>query len=206
MSKYVSDGAGLHGRFDTRIALRPTIARTPRVFVKPSVGSAHLSQSFQARGKAASAQWRTFTAAEAASWTEYARLNGFSSPYASYAPLATKLIQMNPDAVVPRTPPTSDFQGDVLSYKLEPTTEGVQVISNQPNDTDVTTEILIQRIGRIHCQANPRRYVSRKFSDFASLSTELSLRPGAWAIAIRYVNTRTGQVVPLQEIGKIAIS
>lgn len=206
MSKFVSDGVGLHGRFDTRIALRPTISRTPRVFVKPSVGTAHLSQSFQARGKAASAHWRSFSSEEAAAWTEYARLNGFSSPYASYAPLATKLIQIDPEAMVPRTPPATEFHGDNLEFALEPTVEGLQIVTSRANDPDIITEILIQRIGRIHCQPNPRRYVSRKFSDFSELNTELALRPGAWAIAIRYVHRFTGQVVPLQEVGKIAIS
>ena len=139
--------------------------------------------------------------------------------------LGAKYLQLHGGYECPTEPPTSEFLGDgiVIVAQASPlakagdATEGESLrlagtqaravpgalfLASGPNADGVVTELLAQRLGAAWHQPRPNDYRTQAFVAFTSEGREAfaPLRPGAWALAVRFVRADTGQMsrlVPL---------
>jgi hypothetical protein len=207
MAKVIADGFGikLHGKAgnvvfaQTRFGLvvRPrTVPRNPRT-------PAQLAS--RDRLTRASAAYRALTDAQLAAWSAYARTLSRTSPAGGppYVPaaqnvfvgLAAKFLQVNPGESIPLDPPAAPFLGDGITVTASAVSGGVEFAASGPNAVGVVTELLIQPLARAARAPKERGYRPQAFVAFApgSLSYTVSVTPGAYAPAIRFVRAATGQ-------------
>jgi len=153
--------------------------------------------------------YRSLTPAQLAAWQAYAQtvthvneVEGNSyHPAANsvFAGLAVKFLQMNPTGAVPTTPPASAFIGDSITVTAASPSAGTVVFTASGSNTlGVTTELLLQPLKSPARTPNPKDYRTKAFQAFASVTTKsLTVPPGTYAAAYRFVKTATGQVTPL---------
>jgi len=164
----------------------------------------------------ASGGFRAMTLEQAAAWRAYAvalngdlpqsRRSGGISAQQAFNALATKLLQIDPEAEIPLTPPSDPFGGDALAFTLASVSGGVQVSADRPNAPGVVTELMQQRLPSVHCRTYLQRYRTGTFTGFdAGLSVVLPVASGVWAVAARFVRASTGQVVAPMELGMVVV-
>lgn len=164
----------------------------------------------------AAAAFRGMTLQQAAAWRAYAeslngdkpqsRKGGGISAQQAFNALTTKLLQIDPEAEIPLTPPSDPFGGDALTFTLASAPGGVQVTADRPNTPGVVTELLLQRLPSVHCRTYLQRYRTALFTRFdAGLSVLLPCSPGVWAVGVRFVRASTGQMVAPLELGVVVV-
>ncbi len=156
--------------------------------------------------------YEALTPAQAQTWEDYGQTITKTQPItgetynptgiAIYVALVSKLLQVTPTAALPTAPPTSDFVGDRLTITVTPSAGRLTFSASSPNSLGTRTELLVQRLRSRNRTPQAKKYLSRGFATFAtgSLSAEVTVTPGVYACAIRYVNANTGQqteIVPL---------
>jgi hypothetical protein len=164
----------------------------------------------------AGAAWSALTVEQAQAWRDYAESVFRSSDVTGrrytgnalteFVALATKFMQANPGGTVPVTPPTSSYIGDSVVVGTSAIETGVRWSASGPNDSETVTELLVQKM------PSPRRkptkqYTSAAFVQFAagSLSFDLPLDPGSYALAYRFVRLATGQSTLLIPCGIVIV-
>lgn len=166
---------------------------------------ARASAAFRAMTLDQAAAWRAYAAALNGDLPQSSRAGGISAQQAFNA-LTTKLLQIDPEADIPLTPPSDPFGGDALTFTLAPAPGGVQVTADRPNAPGVVTELMLQRLPSVHCRTYLQRYRTARFTAFDSgLSVVLPCGPGVWAVAARFVRASTGQTVATMEIGVVEV-
>ena len=180
---------------------------------KPST-PAQLAQ--QARLKKASTAFAGLTAPQNAAWQTYAQTRFVKSKsgadvhpsaYSAFVGLYTKLLQVNPAGTPPSTPPATEFAGDTVTVTIAGASGRINFTGNKANATNVVTELLIQPLRNIYRKPTGN-YPSKAFFPFASggLTTSLLLPAGAYAVAIRFVNSATGQETDKILLGSVSVS
>lgn len=166
----------------------------------------------------ANAAWRSLTPAQVAAWqvyclglTEDNPATGLPlTPQAPHVFLgyATKLLQMNPAAQVPLDPPSTPFYGDSVQVGVSAVPGGLRVTALTPNAPGVTTEILVQKLRQVNNRPQAKSYKTSAFKAFAvgSMSVDLPLGPGAYAVAIRFVDTATGRKTPVYPVTQVVVA
>ena len=165
----------------------------------------------QTRMKKAAAAYGVLTAAQNAAWQTYAQnhlvksKNGEDvapSAYAAFAGLYTKFIQINPNGTFPAAPPSLPFGGDSVVMTATGVDGVITFTASKANTAGVTTELLIQPLRNIFRKPTAN-YVSKGFFTFVTgtLTKTLTVTPGAYSVAIRFVNSATGQ-----EVGKVVLA
>lgn len=156
-------------------------------------------------GKAART-FATLTPVQAQAWNDYGQtitehnpLNGKAYHPAGidiFVALATKFLQASPAGAIPIVPPSTPFTGD--SVLITPSSPGAGTITftaNQQNAAGVTTELLIQKLPGRNRVPNPNGYKNAAFKAYTSgsLTQNVSVTAGNYALAYRFVKTATGQ-------------
>lgn len=153
------------------------------------------------------------TSVQVLAWTNYANSITKKNPISghSYHPtainefvaLAAKFLQVNPTGTIPLAPPTAAFAGDNILVTATPVANAIKFTASAANAKDVTTELLVQPLASKNRVPGKDAYRSKGFFAFAagSLTTNVSLPPGNYAVAIRFVDSVTGQEEEITPIG-----
>lgn len=159
-----------------------------------------------------------FTQAQEDAWNSYAKATQRNdeatqqkkslSGIDAYVRLATKYMQANNGGTPPPSPPTTPFAGDTISITAAWSSGTVTFTASGANASGVKTELLLQPLaGRLR---NPSKsaYRSKAFVAFATPGQEfdVSVPPGWYAAAYRFVKTSTGQTSNLVPIGVDLVS
>lgn len=165
------------------------------------------------RMKTANEAWNLVDAAQFKAWKKYADTIKLTHPKtkAVYHPTAKnafvsnalKLLQIDPQANVPLNPPAVSFGGDSIRVSVCEATKDffgygpsstLTFCASGPNKPNTATEILVQKLK--NCRRTPtKQYRSMGFVQFVEddLSHDLTLEPGLYSCAYRFVNCATGQ-------------
>lgn len=209
LSALVEDARGKDGNLVIRKGRSGPIA-TPRVTPRnpKSVGQLKSrgamdksSKTFAGMTSAQVAAWNAFGATQ----VRHDAVSGKSytaTGIAAFNELATKFLQATPGGTVPLTPPTTAFAGDNVTFTATPGTGQVTITASAANATGVKTEILAQQLKGKNRKPYAKAYVSKAYFTFAGtgLTTTITLPPGYWSVATRFVLSATGQateIVPL---------
>ncbi|MCW5936202.1 MAG: hypothetical protein KIT11_02710 [Fimbriimonadaceae bacterium] len=202
------------GRVQVRQKVTPRNPRTP------------LQEAARERLTRAARLFRTLNPEEALSWHAYARreaeqLTANGQPadpraQSAFVRLATKILQVDPEATPPRTPPAASFLGDALVVTAAPLPlaplgergqggEGVRFTASAPNAPGVVTELLLQPLRTSLSRPDPGKYRTQTFATFTQgvLSRDVTAPQGWHAPAYRFVFPATGQassLVPLPPV------
>lgn len=155
--------------------------------------------------------WRGMTLAQSDAWREYAlRISppGIARPLSAqlvFSRLSIRLLQIDPNALLPLTPPMSPFPGDAVLVTVAPTGGGIVFTPDRANAPGVVTELLVQRLNSIHCNAYAKKFRSKGFVAFGGAQF-VELPTGAYACAVRFARGADGQSTSLMELGKVAVA
>ena len=177
----------------------------------------------QERMRRASRAFGGLTREEASAWDRYAATLAAPDPDSGVvaAPsgqqahngLATRLLQMDPQAALPRLPPVGAFPGDGVRVSFssppypplqhEPLGEGeIRLVADVPNRPGVVTELLAQPLASAVRRTYLRRYRTAAFVAFAPGAMARDLpKGGPTAYAYRFVEAATGRTTATIEIG-----
>lgn len=178
--------------------VRPRVsARNPQTPAQQAVRTA-LSKS--------AAAYKNLTSAQVAAWTAYANSitkhdprtskTYHPSPIAAFTSLASKFLQVAPTGTIPLTPPATAFAGDSITLTAVGASGKVNFTASAANAAGVTTELLLQPLKSQNRKAQPKGYRSKGFQVFATATpppVAVSVAPGWYVPAYRFVNTATGQ-------------
>lgn len=176
------------------------------------------------RMQVVNALWSDLTREECAAWRAYAvtlasrnpQTGGLRIPKAHglLCGLGTKYLQIHGGTEVPRRPPKGRFMGDVLTVTVEPDGDLIPTTLEDPrhrltfaadgtNREGVLTELLGQMLTGPNNLPKRKSYVSLGFVAFeAGTPVELPVSLGGWyACAARFVETSSGRMTDLVEIG-----
>lgn len=166
----------------------------------------------RARLTEATRLFKTFTQSQEDQWSQFAETLSSVDPVTgktttptainAFVKLATKWRMVNPTGSLPTVPPQTPYSGDSLSWTVLASTGKITFTGSGPNSSKTTTEFLVQRLASRVRNPQKKGYRSKGFKTLTagSLSFDLDVTPGWYAVAIRYVNTDTGQetnVIPL---------
>jgi len=150
-------------------------------------------------------------------WVDYARhvaqmrgnreSNYDVKPVNIFISLSAKVLQVNPDATIPTTPPTFDFTGDGISVRVSLGSGGILFTASGANAQDVVTELLVQPLRTRRTSARPRGFRSQAFVAFSlgRLSHLVALEPGYYACAARFVHAPSGQCSSLMQLSTVTV-
>ena len=129
--------------------------------------------------------------------------------------LGAKYLQVHGGRAVPTEPPTERFSGDGIVVRAEaapippggdPWEDGAVVFSaSGPNSQGAVTELLLQRLPARHRKPSEKEYRTQTFVAFAGEAAKVKASPGAWACAVRFVRSATGQASGLVPIGIVEV-
>ncbi len=158
----------------------------------------------------ASQVYKSLTAAQVDAWQAYAQTVTHVNPVTGepYHPaanslfvgLAVKYLQVTPTGTVPVNPPASAFIGETITLTASSEASGVVTFTaSGPNSLGVTTELLLQPLASANRTPNGRDYRTKAFQTFsnAGLTKNVTVPPGYYAAAYRFVKIATGQATPL---------
>jgi len=152
--------------------------------------------------------FKTMTATQAAAWNAYGATITRHNPVtgdtftlsgiSAFVELTTKLLQLNPTATIPMSPPSSEFAGDTITLTATAGTGQVTFTASGANAAGVTTEVLLQKLASLNRKPNPDGYVHAGWKAFgSSLDLVVSVPAGYYAAGYRFVKTATGQATSL---------
>jgi hypothetical protein len=188
------------------------VKRKPRYRypVQPSL------REVQARMKEAMAVWSTLTWEQVEEWNAYARgLERVDSiTGAEYSPsginafmgLSTKFLQVNPEEPIPLAPPTWEMQWDHPMVSATGGTGVVQYTASGPTPEGIVAELLAQPL--LNQRRSPTKfYKSQAFVSFTDEhpSAQVTLAPGWYALAVRFVEVSTGRATLLTPMGRVEV-
>ena len=184
-----------------------------------------------ARLRAAAAVWNGLDFQQAGVWEDYAQtvtlhnhLTGHPyhpSGYNAFLALATKVLQLDPLATVPTSPPTGEFIGDAVTLSLgtgsasmlgdkgpacKALNGSLEIVASAPNTSGTTTELLLEKLPNERRKASGR-LVSAGFHQFAAghLQCSRDLEAGWYVAGYRFVETATGRQTLAQVIGRVQV-
>lgn len=207
--------AGVSGKAGNVVFVNTAKGMYIRPRVRPRDPQTPAQQASRDRMAKAARAWSDLPEEAFAAWTRYAKsLQSFNrttgrlvAPRAMnlFSACYGKLLQIDPEAAPPLTPPSRTFTGDGLSLSLALSEGAVVVGSSTPNCPNVTTELLLQPLPGRNCRTYAAQYRSAAFHTFTaeSPSIAVSAKAGWIAVAVRFVDTLTGQVSALVELGKV---
>lgn len=156
--------------------------------------------------------FKTLTQAQFDQWKTYAQAHPRTDPVtgqtyvlapsAIYNGLAAKLLQMNPNATIPATPPVSPFGGDGVTFQATASAGKITFTASRANTLGVTTEILLQPLKSPFRTPSSSAYRTKDFNVFGPVLTlDVTVPPGYYAAAYRFVRIATGQASEIIPIG-----
>ena len=162
--------------------------------------------------------YKTLTPAQKATWKTYAgtltqvsKRSGKSfmpKGFNLFTGLSTRYLLINPGGTVPLTAPTGSFAGDTVTVTTAAAAGKITFTANKGNAESVKTELLLQRLVSAGREPSPGQYRTQQYIAFAagSLSASITLTPGTYAPAYRFVNSRTGQEEKIVTLPIVTVS
>jgi hypothetical protein len=185
------------------------IPRNPQTPAQIAVRTA-LKKSAQA--------FETFNAAQEAEWERYAQREAerddvtgkVTNPTAinAFVGLAAKFLQVTPNGTIPLTPPATDYNGDSVTVTATAGTGKVTFTASGPNTAGTRTELLLQPLASRNRNPQKKGYRTKAFVSFVpgTLSFDVTVPPGWYAAAYRFVNVATGQDTRLVEVPVVQVA
>ena len=202
-------GSAAFSRRNGGIVLRPrTLPRNPRTHAQTAVRN-HIAKAVIA--------YRALTPVQAAAWKAYAQTqfridarDGTArnpTAYAAFVGLAAKFLQINPSGAIPVNPPAFGFVGDLITVTAAGGTGQITFTPSAFNSVNVKTEVLLQPLRFGHQSPNPRGYRTQSFAAFTlgTPTVTLSVAPGWYAPAYRFVHVLTGQETQMKLLGVVQV-
>jgi hypothetical protein len=189
-----------------------------RVCVTPRNPQTAAQRASRNRLTDANRAFKTLNADEYAQWRKYAQdidadvnpscLLSAPNVHNVYVGLALKLLQINPSATLPRTPPTFRFMGDGIKVSATGGVGKVMFTATGSNTPEVLTELLLQRVTFAFATPMLQHYRHQAFYPFPDnpLSYDVTILKGYYATAIRFVHAPTGQVSALAQLGVVTVT
>lgn len=167
----------------------------------------------------ASRLWQTLTPNQRTLWTEFAskrrtrdpitlRLRTQQGPEALLG-LSAKILQIDPTATVPLVPPTAPNPRQTVTIEVTSSPGRISFEATGTNTPNVVTEVFVQRLANSARRPRKGAYASAGFVAFSGTTTkfDVTVLPGAWACAARFVNSATGEEIgPLKELGMVSVA
>ncbi|MBX3112698.1 MAG: hypothetical protein KF857_11895 [Fimbriimonadaceae bacterium] len=160
----------------------------------------------------AAQNYRNLTPAQVDEWQAYAQTVVKTNPVdgrvyhptanTAFMALAAKFLQVSPNGTVPLDPPAGAFLGDSVTVTATSSAAvTVTFASSGPNAAGVTTELLLQSLKSPNRTPNAKGYRTKAFHVFTNTGLKnVTVPPGHYAAAYRFVKTATGQASPLQTL------
>jgi hypothetical protein len=210
---------GLRGRMGGQVYSKSGVDTIVREFVPPNNPGTKSQETVRGNLSRATKQWKTLTEAQRGQWGTYAEflhsrevrrtrqvsLTGFQA----YVALTSKFYQVNPAGTAPVAPPAVPFDGDSVTVTVAPGAGKVTLTANKANATGVQTEVLVQRLRASYRKPANNAYKHRAFVQFTSgagLTQEVTLGPGAYALAIRFVKSSTGEATEMTKLNSEVVT
>lgn len=126
----------------------------------------------------------------------------------AFTELTAKYLQINPTGSIPLGPPATPFTGDVITVTATAGTGKITFTASAANAANVRTELLVQPLKSRNRTPTAKGYRTRGFIAFAvgSLSADVTVNPGFYAVAYRFVNVNTGQEVALVPLPLLTVA
>lgn len=170
----------------------------------------------RARLRKVGAAFRALTPAQHLAWSTYAltvttHTKGGKavspSTYNAFVAVSSKFSQVNPTLPLPTLPPPAAFEGDTLIVYSRAEETDIFLVSTSGNTPNVITELMLQPLANEFRKPQKRDYVSRAFGAFQAGGSEIGVTvvPGAYAVAYRFVNNATGQEAEIVPVGTVVI-
>ncbi len=209
-SMAIEQMAGKDGKVVARRSKFGTVFTPYVIPTNPNTNAQETIRGFFGRSARA---FRALTPEQVAQWKAYAETLEFRDPVTgklynpedinAFMQLAIKFLQVQPGGTIPVTPPANPFLGDTITLTASSTPGRVVYSASGPNALGVRTELLLQRLRGRNWNPQPGNYRTRGFVNFTggSLSSEVTVTPGWYAAAYRFVSLATGQATDLVPIG-----
>ncbi len=161
--------------------------------------------------------WDALSAEQAAAWRAYAGTLATRNPqtamvvapkaYNVFVRLGTKFLQMNGGTLVPMTPPSGVFLGDIVRVSVVGLSGQIRFTADRANAAGMVTELLIQRLSGPNNAPKPDGYRSAGFVSFVagSLSSNVAASPGAYSCAERFVEGSSGRMGESVVVGTVMV-
>ncbi|MBX7136058.1 MAG: hypothetical protein K1X67_25595 [Fimbriimonadaceae bacterium] len=207
----------LHGRAGNTVFVRSAGGVVVREHVIPRDPQTELQMAARLRLMRAGIAWNELEPEQAERWRDYALRIGVREPGTGavrarraqnvFCGLACKLLQAVPNATIPLDPPDAPFFGDAISISVQPAPSALDFDASAPNQPTVLTELLVQPLRHGAMRPKAAAYRSKAFVTYApgSLRYTLSLSPGWYAAAYRFVQRHTGEESPLVPLGVVRV-
>ena len=207
----------LSGKLGNAVFVRTAHGTVLRERPDGSSGKSPLQLASEARIARASRAFRELTREEGKAWSTFGQTVAEAHPRTgrvvalsgqqAFNRLATKLLQIDPQAVLPHAPPTAPFFGDGLRVTVEALSNGIAFASDAANRNGVLTELLLQPLASQHRRTYLQRYRSQAFIHFSGSSLQVAVPcgPGWYAIAVRFVEAASGRATAEIELGVLHV-
>jgi hypothetical protein len=192
------------------LTLRPLVTPTDPQTPAQIAARARLSQ--------ANAAYSALSPTDRGLWADYAltvtvqdKRGGaprHPAPQTLFVGLTAKFLQVTPQGSIPQTPPTSPFFGDGITLTAAAGGGTVTFTASGANAAHIVTELLLQPMAHLYRAPKPHLYRPAAFVAFAagSLSHVVPAEPGAYAVAVRFVNALTGQASEMAKLAAVLVT
>lgn len=120
--------------------------------------------------------------------------------------LATRFLLVNPDSEPPRLPPAAPFGGDGVFVQASAATGSILYAPDRPNTPGVVTELLLTPVRSALSEPRDRDFRQAAMTTFAGGDpVAVSVLPGRYAVAIRFIRSASGQATPVMRLGQVRV-
>ena len=215
---YSADIQDLRGKMGNTVFSKARNGATSRGRVIPKNPRTTAQTAVRSNLVRSNTSLHTLTTAQVTAWQAFAAGQTVSDPVTghTYSPawntvyngLTTKFLQINPTGTAPTSPPAAPFGGDSISVTAAGATAQITFTGSAANATGMKTELLVQALKTKYRTPNPNGYRSKGFIAFTSgtLTANVALTPGWYAVAYRFVSTATGQETHPITLGMVQVS
>lgn len=185
-------------KFGTLVRARPT----------PNQPNSNAQQSARKWLTIAAETYKTLSPENVQAWEQFGAPTQAAN--IAFMSLSAKFLQiqayLGTSASLPLLPPTAPFQITPLDIQISGVSGNIQLSASANNPINTRTELLIQRLPNQNRTPKARSYKTAAFFNLrAGIPALYSASPGAYAVAIRYVKTTTGESTDLIPKGTITI-
>lgn len=165
------------------------------------------AQAFKALSSANLSAWETYVSGI----TRNQSVSGQSyhpSAISAYVEQYAKLLQYNPAAAAPTTPPATQYAGDTITVTCAGGNDKVTFTPSAANTAGSVTELLLQPLVSANRTPNGNGYRNKAFTAFpgGAAVDVTSLGAGWYSPAYRFVNTTTGEATGLTILPKVEVT
>jgi len=130
-------------------------------------------------------------------------MNAYVALATKYLQVTTKYLQVTPAGTAPTSPPATPFTAPGVTLTAVGASGKVTFTASGPLPATVRAELLLQKLASANRKPQKGAYRSKAFASFpiGGLSQDVTVPPGHYAAAYRFVNASTGQATEMQVIG-----